>query len=163
MALCDLCLSVPFLSLPSPPPGLNSLSTFANNEETIQVGIRKESEETRGPFGFAFHRDLNGLESSANSCALCKIVHTGVRAWLDTWNDAATNDKVFIEFRRDSQPIPTNQQLWLTACSNRQQGFCVWAQNPARKSWFYMLTVVGFSVESSQYLDVLSIVFSSTE
>lgn len=164
MALCDLCLSIPFLSLPST-PRVRSISTVAGNEEAKQVSfssrpgedIQNEAEETRGPYGFAFHRDLNGLESSAKSCPLCKVVNAGVRAWLDMWNDAATNNKVFIEFHRASQPIPTDQRLWLTACSNRQQGFYVWAQNPAEESMFYLLTIVGFSVESSRCLDVLYI------
>lgn len=172
MALCDLCLSVPFLSLPSTPL-VRSSRAVTSNEEIQQASfspepgedIQNEAEEARGPFGFAFHRDLNGLESSAKSCPLCKIVHAGVRAWLDIWNDAATNDKAFIELRMDDHPIPTHQQLWLTARSNGQQGFCVWAQNPAEESMFYLLTVVGFSVESSQCLDVLyiPIVFNSTK
>lgn len=168
MALCDLCLSVPFLSLPPLPLWADLISTFSDNEETIEVGflsgtgedVQDETEETRGPFGFAFHRDLNGLESSANSCPLCKIVHTGVRAWLEMWNDAASDDKVFIEFHRDSRPIPTDQQLWLTARSHRQPGFCVWAQNPVERSWFYLLTIVGFGVESSQCLGVFYILIS---
>lgn len=173
MALCDLCSSVPFLSLPSPPPGLNSVGPVARNNEIKQAGftsglgegIQNEAEENRRPFGFAFHRDLSGLESSANSCPLCKVVHAGIRAWLDIWNDAATNNKLFIEFDIDRESVPTDQQLWLTACSNRQQGFYVWAQNPARKALFYLLTVVGFSVESSQYLAILSlpIILGSTK
>lgn len=162
MALCDLCLSVPFLSLPSLPSSLDAISTVARISELKQVGfssrpgedIQNEAKEGRCPFGFAFHRDLSGLESSANSCCLCKIVHAGVRAWLDMWEHAAANDKAFVEFQRGNHPIPTDQQLWLTACSNRQQGFYVWAQNPANKSWFYLLTVIGFSVESSEYFDV---------
>lgn len=163
MALCDLCLSVPFLSLPSPPAALNIISTVACNEETKQVGfisgpeegIKNDAEELEGPFGFAFHCDLSRLESSANSCSLCKIVHAGVRTWLDMWHDAAANNNASIEFQRGNEPIPTDQQLWLTACPRPQQGFYVWAQNPARKAWFYLLTVVGFSVESSECFDVL--------
>lgn len=133
MALCDLCLSVPFLSLPSPPAALNITSTVACNEEAKQVGFwsrpledtPNEAEELRRPFGFAFHRDLSRLESSANSCSLCKVVHAGVRTWLDMWDDAAANDTPSIDFQRGNQPIPTDQQLWLTARSNRQQGFFV--------------------------------------
>lgn len=172
MALCDLCLSVPFLSLPSPPSGLDAIGKGPGRQELYQASfssepgenIQNEAGETRGPFGFAFHRDLSGLENSAKSCPLCKIVNAGVRAWLDISNDAATN-KHFIEMHKDSQTLPTNQQLWLTACSKPQQGFFVWTQKPARDSTFYLLTVVGFSVESSQYLDVLYIliVFFSTK
>lgn len=162
MALCDLCLSVPFLCLPSPPAALKGITTVAGNEETKQVGfvsrpqqdIPDEAEELKRPFGFAFHRDLSRLESSANSCSLCKIVHAGVRTWLDMWDDAAASNTPSDEFQRGNQPIPTDQQLWLTARSKYQRGFYVWAQNPARKAWFYLLTVVGFSVESSECFNV---------
>lgn len=148
MGLCDLCLSIPYLSLPSLPPKLDSISHDAGKEKFIEVDFSsgmKEGAEARDPFGFAFHRDLNRLGNSASSCPLCKLVYAGVRAWSDMTKDAAAND-----FRRTRQAILTDQQLWLTSCSNGQQGFYVWVKKPTRKWAFYLLTVVGFSVESSQ-------------
>lgn len=158
MSLCDLCLTVPFLDLPSPPSLSNN--GFVVNEETKEGSfdpeedIQNEAGEILPHIGFPFHRDLCALERSANTCPLCQIVQAGVRKWIDIWNDAATNDEAFIKHSKHECPIPNGQQLWLTACSSRAQGFYVWAQVPTRKSSAYLLTAVGFSVESSQCLNV---------
>lgn len=158
MSLCNLCLTVPFLSLPSP-PSLSSSGLLVNEETKegsfdSEADIQNEAGEIRPHIGFPFHRDLHALERSAKTCPLCQIVQAGVRKWIDLWNDAATNNEFFIEHSKSHSPIPNDQQLWLTACSSRAQGFYVWAQVPTRKSSAYLLTAVGFSVESSQYFDV---------
>lgn len=162
MALCDLCLTIPFLSLPSPP--LFPISSARNAE--LREGFSLEGEEIRNgrgeigvPIGFPFHRDLDALQSSAETCPLCEIVQGGVRAWIDIWDDedarchsSSSEPSAF----RDRQPIPMGQQLWLTACANGAQGFYVWAKNPTRRvrPGLNLLTTVGFSVESSRYLSV---------
>lgn len=153
MALCGLCLTVPFTALPRLTGERRGTTLLADNAESPQImfqaGDEIDSPDAELPhqIGFPFHRDLDALSLSARSCPICNIAQTGVQGWIDRWEDAAKNDKSFIEFDLQRDPIPVGQQLWLTACDDGEQGFCVWAKNPATPKFLYLLAVVRFYVE----------------
>lgn len=155
MPLCDLCLTVPFTALPRLPQERRGLTTLADNAESIQVMFQAGDEitspdaELPDQIGFPFHDNLEALALSARSCPVCDIAQTGVQGWIDRWEDAAKNDKAFIEFHLQREPVPTGQRLWLTACDDGEQGFCLWAKNPATPKYLYLLAAVRFYAESS--------------
>ncbi|KAI3391067.1 hypothetical protein diail_8072 [Diaporthe ilicicola] len=148
MALCDLCQTVPFTALPRLSQEGRWTSLVANSTDNprvfwLHVGgdvIETSSAELPDPIGFPFHKDLDALALSARSCPVCKIAQAGVQGWIDRWEDAAKNDKAFIEFDKLREPIPRGQQLWLTACDDGEQGFVLWAKNPTKPKFdLYML------------------------
>lgn len=155
MPLCDLCLTVPFTALPRLPQERRGMTTTADNIESTQIMFQAGDEitsphaELPDQIGFPFHRDLDALASSARSCPVCSIAQTGVQGWIDRWEDAAKNNKSFIEFSLQRDPVPTDQQLWLTACDDGEQGFCLWAKNPATTKYLNLLAAVRFYVEPS--------------
>lgn len=156
MPLCELCLTVPFTALPRLPQEHRGMTTVANDAENTQIMFQAGDEITSpdadlpDQIGFAFHENLEALALSARSCPVCEIAQTGVQGWIDRWEDAAKNSKSFIEFGLKREPIPTGQQLWLTACDDGEQGFYLWAKNPATPKYLYLLATVRFFVESSQ-------------
>lgn len=155
MPLCDLCLTVPFTALPRLPQERRGLFTVADNAESTQVTFQAGDEitspdaELPDPIGFPFHEDLEALALSARSCPVCNIAQAGVQGWIDRWEDAAKNNKSFIEFSLQRQPVPTGQRLWLTACDDGEQGFFLWAKNPAKPKYLYQLAAVRLYAESS--------------
>lgn len=157
MALCGLCLTVPFTALPRLTGERRGTTLLADNAESPQImfqaGDEIHSPDAKLPdqIGFPFHRDLDALSLSARSCPVCRIAQTGVQGWIDRWEDAAKNNKSFIEFDLQRDPIPVGQQLWLTACDDGEQGFCLWAKNPANEKYLYLLAVVRFHVEPSLF------------
>lgn len=106
------------------------------------------SEADRVPIGFPFYENMEALAQSAKSCPLCALIQDGVQRWVDDWEDGAKNNKMFIEFSMKRHPIPRKERLWLTRRADGEQGFYVWAQCPMMKSWFNLLSAVGFSVDS---------------
>lgn len=110
--------------------------------------------ELPDPIGFAYHKDLDTLAVSAQSCPVCKIGQAGVQGWIDRWEDAAKNNTSFIEFHLETDPIPKDQQLWLTACDDGEQGFCIWAKNPVRSKCLYLLAVVRMCAESGLWKSI---------
>ncbi|KAG6361791.1 hypothetical protein INS49_010020 [Diaporthe citri] len=155
MPVCDLCLTVPFTALPRLPQERRGLTTVADSAESIQVMFQAGDEitspdaELPDQIGFPFHEDLEALALSARSCPVCNVAQTGVQGWIDRWEDAAKNSKSFIEFSLQREPIPTGQQLWLTACDDGEQGFFLWAKNPATPKYLYLLAAVRFYAEAS--------------
>lgn len=155
MPLCDLCLTVPFTALPRLPQERRALTTVAGNAESMQIMFQAGDEitspdaELPDQIGVPFHEDLEALALSARSCPVCEIAQAGVQGWIDRWEDAAKNDKSFIEFSLQRQPVPAGQRLWLTACDDGEQGFCLWAKNPATPKFLYLLAAVRFYAESS--------------
>lgn len=155
MPLCELCLTVPFTALPRLPQERRGMTTVGDDDESTQImfqagdEIGSPSAELPDQIGFPFHENLEALARSARSCSVCEIAQTGVQGWIDRWEDAAKN-KSFIEFGLQREPIPTGQQLWLTACDDGEQGFWLWAKNPATPKYLYLLAAVRFYVEPSQ-------------
>lgn len=110
-----------------------------------------DNQAPQGPLGFPFHENLETLALSAELCPLCGVVQKGVQAWIENWEDAAKNNKGFIEFSMDTDCMPTKEKLWTTKCYGGAQGFYVWAEHPKRNS-MYLLTAVGFSVDNGMNL-----------
>lgn len=131
------------------------MTLVADNAESTQIafqagyGLTSPDAELPEKIGFPFHQDLGALALSARSCPICEVAQTGVQGWIDRWEDAAKNNKSFIEFGLQRNPIPTGQQLWLTACDDAEQGFYLWAKNPATPKYLYLLAAVRFYAESS--------------
>lgn len=151
MSLCSLCLTVPWLSLP--PPGKDLIvARVADKDEMLVVHYNRsadgvpDSQAPQQPMGFPFHENLETLAFSAKLCLLCGVIQNGVQAWINHWEEAAKNNKGFIEFDIHRHPIPTKQKLWVTKCYGGAMGFYVWAEHPEKKS-LYMLTAVAFSVD----------------
>ena len=117
MALCDLCQTVPFTALPRLSRERRGATLIAGNVESPQVMFQAGDEITSpttdlpDQIGFPFHQGLDALALSARSCPVCEIAQTGVQGWIDRWEDAAKNNKSFIEFNLLRDPIPTGQQL----------------------------------------------------
>lgn len=119
---------------------------------TDDISIEQDSASVSP--GFPYHRSIEALTISADTCPLCALVQVGVQTWIDGWNDAARNNKaLFIEFELETNAIPLSftEQLWLTQCHNEAKGFYVWIGQP-RELRLNFLTAVGFSVNSGQYL-----------
>lgn len=155
MGLCELCSTVPFTALPRLPQEGREIIAVADNAESTQImfyardGGRFSDAQLPDPVGFPFHRDLDALAFSARSCPVCSVAQSGVQGWIERWEDAAKNNKHFIEFSLQHDPIPRGQQLWLTACDDGEQGFCLWAKNPVTPRYLNQLAAVRFYVEPS--------------
>lgn len=157
MTLCDLCLTVPFSALPRLPQEHRSVTRVADHAENTHLffmagdEIASPTAELPDPIGFPFHKNLHALELSAKSCPLCRIAQIGARAWIDRLEDAAKNNKSFIEFHKGRNTVPTEERLWLTACDDGKQGFHLWVKSPNIAHGLYLLAAVRFCVESSLF------------
>lgn len=156
MALCSTCLSVPWTSLP-PVPEYESTCRVADHYEMLEIHFLQSEETTSDhpkpevPFGFPFHPDIEVLALSAKLCPLCKVIQHSVQAWIDQWTEASKTKKGFVEFQMEHNPIPVEQQLWITKGCEGAQGFYVWARNSQRKNAVYLLAAVGFSVDKGMF------------
>lgn len=159
MSLCNVCINVPFLSLPKPVDS-SVFTHVGDNEEMLEVHGPSEDgsfETGRLPdvVGVPFHENIEALATSAGSCPLCLIVQAGVQMWINGWQHVAENKPSFNEFQRERSPLPTNQPLVLTQCVSGPLGFLVWARNPSSDKILYLLTAVGFSVQACESLYLL--------
>lgn len=158
MSICDVCRSVSFTALAAPRAGDFTVTRVADQYEMLQIWCEptaddisvKQSSDSVPPRS-RYHKSMEALRISAESCPLCALVQVGVQTWIDCWNNAAKNNKVFIEFHMDKDPIPSTEQLWLTQCHNEAKGFYVWVEQPrdlqSKKLRLNLLTAVGFSVD----------------
>lgn len=160
MSLCSLCLAVPWSSLP-PPRKFELGCKTADEDDMLAFGFRlpeghesPDNQALQQPLGLPFHENLETLAQSAKSCPLCAVVQSGVQVWINSWEDAAKNYKQFIVLRMDSEPIPVKEQLRITKRLGAVQGFIVWAKNPKEQNMYYLLTAVGFSVDSGMALSI---------
>lgn len=160
MSLCDLCRSVSSTTLPPPRPD-HAGPRCAAKAEMLQFWYDQPADDTSTElssasmppaYGFPYHKSMGSLAISAESCPLCALVQVGVQAWIDGWNDAAKNDKAFIEFRMNDDTIPFTEQLWLAQCYDGAKGFYVWVEQPTNPKLerlrLNLLTIIGFGVDS---------------
>lgn len=151
MALCSLCLNLPFSSLPFPPTpyaiphvGDELFWIIPDDEE------KASSQESCQATDITFHEDVEALTVSAKSCVLCATVQAEVQIRIGAFNEAlkkfgsTTGDIV-----RAGNLMPSNVRLWLTEPYDGARGFYVWARHPKRQRELVLMAAVGFSVESS--------------
>lgn len=151
MALCSLCQNIPFSSLPAPPEP-DGCSYTADNKDLIQLWYRGSKALPKDDIGYLWHEHLDALaKSTSTGCPLCSLVHAGVQTWVDRYRHEAENNKSFKEFHGQMELIPEGQQLWVTARFGGAAGFIVLVRNPSGRSSLYLLTGVGFSVDSGMY------------
>jgi hypothetical protein len=96
---------------------------------------------------FPWHENLDALAASAKVCSLCGLVQKGVEAWLERYNDALTNDKLFMEFHESHSPIPHGERLWLKKRFGEAPGFVVFVRNLKKRNQVMVLAGVSFAVE----------------
>jgi hypothetical protein len=157
MALCTLCQSIPFASLPSIPEGQDGLTRVADNSEMPELWWhRKGNDEPllpKDPIGFAWHKSFDALAESAKAgCPLCILVQAGVQIWLDHFREAERTYAGWRQFYKDNEPIPNEETLWLTKRSGGGDGFIVLARNSIKRQRVFFLTGVNFSVEAGSDL-----------
>lgn len=156
MALCRLCLSLPFSSLPLPPTP-QVITQVGDELISIDSGDEGDvgSQENCKLTGITFHEDLEALTVSAKSCVLCAIVQAGVLLQSDALNEAVKQSGPEPgEIMRLRQLVPSNVRLWLTEPYDGARGFYVWARQPKRQHKLNLMAAVGFSVNSGMTLGV---------
>jgi hypothetical protein len=151
MSLCNLCSTVPFSSLPSP-LSATRYTRIADNDN-LPALFYKDAEAVDREYatGFSWHEDLDALAASAKTCSLCALVQKGIDAWLDRYNDALANDKLFVEFHESQAPIPHGERLWLKKRFGGAPGFVVSVRNPKKRNQVIVLAGVSFAVEASTW------------
>ncbi len=152
MALCKLCQSIPFASIPSVPKGLNCSTRLGDNKELPVLFSRTETKDElvqlKGSLGFAWHQCFDMLaESARTGCPLCTIVQTGVQIWLDHFQEVEQTDPAWHHFYKKSFALPKDETLWLTKRFGGGDGFIVLTRNPIKKG-VYFITGVNFTVEA---------------
>lgn len=155
MALCKLCSSVPFTSLPLPIPPYGIMHIW-NELINIVPGDEEgpDGSDNTEPIGVAFHENLGALALSSKSCAICAIVQAGVQKRQDTLQEAWASilrassgepERVLRHLNLSKAP------LWVTAPYSGAQGFIVWAHHPSEPRHICLVAAVGFSVDSGMY------------
>lgn len=162
MALCSLCLGLPFTGFPS----ISHSFLHRHTDDTEFIVAHFDSNEAGegvplpDPIGFPYHENIRVLAESAKTCPLCAVVQAGVQEWLASWLKAARSQN-WIELG----PVPEEERLWLTEISPENQGFCVWTMDPLsrgrKKPSLYLLTLVGFSVEEGTFIPPISLALST--
>ncbi|KAK7523485.1 heterokaryon incompatibility protein-domain-containing protein [Phyllosticta citriasiana] len=157
MALCKLCLTIPFENLP-PFPESPDHFRVADQDDMPELwygipGSRKSRDAPKDPLGFPYHQNFSRLEDSAVTCSLCRLVQAGVLRWKELHGKALRTDRSFAEFRADKQPFPEKQRLWLTRRPSNSKGFVVLARNPTRLG-VYLLAGVSFGVKAGGFCHI---------
>lgn len=141
MTLCNICLDIPFLSLPEAPPrgtGRYTWDQFGSIFDRVCV-----SNLVATPY----YENIADLAASDQSCPICFVVRIGVQRWREKWEKLPNK-------RSDSpwgiDTMPEHEPLVLTQCANGQQGFIVWSNDPVQKWTYEILAVVGFAVDEGK-------------
>jgi len=151
MALCKLCQSIPFTSLPLVPEGLNSSTRLGDKNELPVLFRRSKSNDEfsklEDPIGCAWHKCFDALaESARTGCPLCNIVQAGVQIWLDHYQEVERTP-AWNYFYKKSHAVPKEETLWLTKRFGGGDGFIVLVRNPI-KNGIYFITGVNFAAEA---------------
>lgn len=147
MAVCSLCSTIPFGSLPDFPPHENWFRTYDNSECPMLIRRSMQNE----PHGFPWHQNLDSLAAASRSCPLCAIVHQGFQMWLVHYEESRQTAfyQEFKDFYEDA--VPHGQRLFLSRRIGGGPGFDVFAREPGGRG-NYLLTGVVFSVSKGTRL-----------
>lgn len=160
MALCSLCLSLPFSGFPRfSPPNRDDTAGDRNFVVAYFLIHRRPGSKALAPlskpFGVPYHENISALAGSAETCPLCALVHACVQAWLVSWDKAAETNEFIDSLCGLMGALPLEERLWLTGIPGENRGFCVWARNRSNvgssSQGVYLLTLVGFSVEERMF------------
>lgn len=158
MALCTLCQTIPFDTLPSVPESVQNLGTFiTDNYRLPQLGgLKRDSNDSKEDSlpGFPWHESLASLQQHAEAeCPLCIVVQAGVQIWLDNFRREEKEYRGWNEFTRNSHAIPSGQRLWLAKRFGGGDGFVILVENPLNSyGGLYLLTGVNFCVPGDSNL-----------
>ncbi|KAK8096054.1 hypothetical protein PG999_014076 [Apiospora kogelbergensis] len=144
MAVCSLCSTIPFGSLPDFPPHETWFRTYDNSECPMLLRRSMQNE----PHGFPWHQNLDSLAAASRSCPLCAIVHQGFQMWLGHYEESRQTAfyQEFKDFYDDA--APHGQRLFLSRRIGGGPGFDVFAREPGGRG-NYLLTGVVFSVSKA--------------
>ncbi|KAK9779972.1 putative Heterokaryon incompatibility domain-containing protein [Seiridium cardinale] len=148
MSLCQLCLKIPFDSLPRPHPSTRFSRTF-DQTELPALSCSRECAETCGfeKLGHLWHPNLEALGESANTCALCATVQGGIQAWLRHFDRGSKSD-FFVKHREIyDDVVPAGQKLHLAQRYGGSPGFVVLVRD-AKYKRIFVLTGLSFSVDA---------------
>lgn len=127
---------------------MNSMTRTGDKRELIRLISSNRTEGPADPIGFPWHEDIAALAASAACCALCAVVQAGIDAWQELYRDIEENNKGFIEFHKDKEPMPgRGDRLWLAKRFSDAPGFVVLIRAPRLKSSVYLMTGVAFATE----------------
>ena len=152
MALCNLCQSIPFASLPPVPKCLYSSTIVGDNKELPVLFCCNEASNefllVEDPIGFPWHKGFDALSESAKTgCPLCTIVQTGVQIWIDHYRKVEKINPRWNHFYKKSYACPQEETLWLTKRFGGGDGFILLARNPIKKG-IYFITGINLAVEA---------------
>lgn len=151
MALCSICQSIPFSSLPDPPNSIGCIYVGDNKELPILIPHDRNAPPD-DQLWFAWHQHLDALaESAATGCSLCVLVHAGAQTWMKHYQHESETNKGFKEFREDRMLVTKGQALYLTKRFGGAAGFIVLVRPKATSRGTYLLTGVGFSVDGGAF------------
>lgn len=136
MALCNICLNIPFLSLSKAP--LYGLGSY-DYHGIFRLYVPDLA-------ATPYYDKIAALEASSQSCSICYVVRNGVQKWAKKW-EKFPNKRFSVHPRLGMDAMPENEPLVLTQCASGPQGFIVWSNDPGRKHMYEILAVVGFAVD----------------
>jgi hypothetical protein len=150
MALCGICKSLDFFSLPSFPVHSDGLTDWYGSKHLPvfrrrrMIQARRAEEDTDAvefslSLGTPHHQSIHELETAAEACVICSLILQRVYTCRDLLAD---------EIR--SGPGP-DYRLWLTRRNDGCDGFMVMSSGALHEAW--LIAAVGFCVEG--ILDVL--------
>lgn len=158
MALCSLCQSIPFTSLPEAEQS-TGVTYIADNRNLVQLWYPDKDAASKENPGFPWHEHLDALaKSTLTGCPLCGLVQAGVQKWIGHYRYEAENNKSFKEFDEKRTPIPEGQRLWLARRFGAGAGFVVLVGNGSSSKLVNLLAAVGFTVDKGMSLAFTKVV-----
>ncbi|KFA70604.1 hypothetical protein S40285_04681 [Stachybotrys chlorohalonatus IBT 40285] len=162
MALCTLCYSIPFATLPDSPCCTNFHYVAGQSEliEYMNVGDIDEEDlfAKDAVLGYPWHENLETLKSAAakSGCPFCLTVQAAAHSWIELYQKATSSSKFYTEFIKDYAVDFTQQRLWLTKRAGKGSGFSVYVRSnhAGVNAWVGVVPLcsIAFTVEAASPL-----------